>query len=171
MKLKYLLLFLCLAGCTKKVVVKPAILPEPPELELVQEVFVPQPDPLPKIDPVELYAEPDRGPFDDIDNIYFEFDTEALSTPQKMKVETVARALIKHPQFKALLIGAACPIGENEYNLALGLRRSESVQDYLVYLGIPGERIKSISIGEKDLVTEFPEEYWKNRRVMLKAIK
>jgi peptidoglycan-associated lipoprotein len=56
--------------------------------------------------------------------------------------------------------------GTAEYNLALGERRATSARTYLVSLGIPGDRIRTVSYGK-----EFPfdpahtDEAWaKNRR-------
>ena len=56
--------------------------------------------------------------------------------------------------------------GTNEYNLALGDRRSRAVRDYLVALGIGSNRIETISYGEeKPVCAEKTEECWaKNRR-------
>ena len=56
--------------------------------------------------------------------------------------------------------------GTVEYNLALGERRSRADYDYLVSLGVPADRLKTVSYGK-----EFPvcaastEDCWqKNRR-------
>jgi peptidoglycan-associated lipoprotein len=39
--------------------------------------------------------------------------------------------------------------GTREYNLALGERRANSVRDYMIALGISGDRVKTISYGEE----------------------
>jgi peptidoglycan-associated lipoprotein len=56
--------------------------------------------------------------------------------------------------------------GTNEYNLALGERRANSVKNYLTSLGINASRIVTISYGEeKPLDPKQDEEAWaKNRR-------
>ncbi len=56
--------------------------------------------------------------------------------------------------------------GTNEYNLALGQNRSNAAVDYLVSLGVPGSRFKTISYGEeKPFCRESTESCWqKNRR-------
>jgi peptidoglycan-associated lipoprotein len=53
-----------------------------------------------------------------------------------------------------------------EYNLALGAKRAKSVKDYLVTLGIPSDRLSTISYGEElPLCHEENESCWqKNRR-------
>jgi hypothetical protein len=57
--------------------------------------------------------------------------------------------------------------GTVEYNLALGARRAKAVKDYLVTLGISGERLSTISYGEElPLCREQNEScYARNRRV------
>ena len=56
--------------------------------------------------------------------------------------------------------------GTNEYNLALGERRAMAAYNYLVTLGVPGDRLSTISYGEEMPVDPgHNEEAWaKNRR-------
>ena len=57
--------------------------------------------------------------------------------------------------------------GTEEYNLALGERRANSVKRYLESLGVPGSRIDTVSFGEADpAVPGHDESAWRwNRRV------
>ena len=56
--------------------------------------------------------------------------------------------------------------GSAEYNLGLGDRRGQSAKDFLVQLGVPAERLRTISYGkERPVCTEATEACWqKNRR-------
>ncbi|NIS71529.1 MAG: OmpA family protein, partial [Proteobacteria bacterium] len=56
--------------------------------------------------------------------------------------------------------------GTNEYNLALGERRAMSARNYLMSLGIPRNRLSTISYGEEMPVdSQHNEDAWaKNRR-------
>ena len=55
--------------------------------------------------------------------------------------------------------------GSSEYNLALGTRRGEAVKQYLVELGIPGNRINVITKGkEQPFCTEESESCWQQNR-------
>ncbi len=67
---------------------------------------------------------------------------------------------------KVTVEGHADARGTNEYNLALGERRAAAVKDYLVSLGIAGDRILAISKGEEEpLCREMTEAcYTMNRR-------
>ena len=55
--------------------------------------------------------------------------------------------------------------GSAEYNLGLGDRRSTSAKDFLVQLGVPGDKLKTISYGkERPVCTESNEECWQRNR-------
>jgi len=56
--------------------------------------------------------------------------------------------------------------GSAEYNLALGDRRATAAKDFLTQLGVPADKLKTISYGkERPQCTEHNEECWqKNRR-------
>ncbi len=56
--------------------------------------------------------------------------------------------------------------GSAEYNLGLGDRRSSSTKDFLVQLGVPADRLKTVSYGkERPQCSDASESCWqKNRR-------
>ena len=61
--------------------------------------------------------------------------------------------------------------GSAEYNLGLGDRRSTAARDFLVQLGVPADRLKTVSYGkERQQCTEANEGCWqKNRRAHFSA--
>lgn len=56
--------------------------------------------------------------------------------------------------------------GSAEYNLGLGDRRSSSTKDFLVQLGVPADRLKTVSYGKERPQCQDADEscYQKNRR-------
>ena len=56
--------------------------------------------------------------------------------------------------------------GSAEYNLALGDKRAAAAKEFLVQLGVPGDKLKTISYGkERPQCTDHDESCWqKNRR-------
>jgi peptidoglycan-associated lipoprotein len=60
--------------------------------------------------------------------------------------------------------------GTVEYNLALGERRAQSAMDYLVSLGVPANRLRTISYGkDRPVCTDSNESCWqRNRRAHLR---
>lgn len=100
--------------------------------------------------------------------IYFDFDKSELRADAMETLKANAELMKKYPDtnFLIQIAGHCDERGTQEYNLALGERRALAVRDYLRSLGIPGDRLVTISYGE-----EFPadpghdEAAWgKNRR-------
>jgi len=56
--------------------------------------------------------------------------------------------------------------GTEEYNMALGEKRAMAAKNYLVSLGVPAERLRTVSYGKtQPLVKGVDEEsYFMNRR-------
>ena len=73
----------------------------------------------------------------------------------------------KDSSFKIKLEGNCDELGSDEYNYALGLKRTGSVKSDLINKGINADRIIAISYGESNpLCKEQTTECWtKNRRV------
>jgi peptidoglycan-associated lipoprotein len=142
---------LTLLGCAKKVVKKEEPIPPPVEEE---EGKVPE-QPI----KTEQYLK----------TIYFEFDRSDIRSGDAKILEGNAQQLKNNSNVNVTIEGHCCPIGTSEYNMALGWRRANSAQDYLVKLGISKNRISTISYGEEKLVTTIEAEYWKDRRCEFKT--
>ena len=98
--------------------------------------------------------------------IFFDYDRAQL-TPQAMHtLKKNARWIRKFPNAFLVIQGHCDERGTEEYNLALGDRRSQATQDYLVQLGISPAQLISISYGEeKPFAQGHDENAWRlNRR-------
>jgi peptidoglycan-associated lipoprotein len=99
-------------------------------------------------------------------DVPFDFDSAVLLESARPILDRTAEWLRSYPTVTLLVEGHCDERGTVEYNLALGERRSMAAFNYLVSLGIPASRLKTISYGK-----EFPldpghtEEAWaRNRR-------
>jgi len=81
-------------------------------------------------------------------NIYFDFDKSNLGPEAQETLKKKASFLRNNPSFSLFIAGNCDNRGTEEYNLALGERRADSAKQYLIALGISGDRIKTISYGE-----------------------
>jgi peptidoglycan-associated lipoprotein len=55
--------------------------------------------------------------------------------------------------------------GSAEYNLGLGDRRATSAKDFLVQLGVPADKVSSISYGkDRPVCTDATEECYQRNR-------
>ncbi len=89
-----------------------------------------------------------RSEFENED-IYFSFDSAALSRTAQEKLRKKARWMKQYPTVSAVIEGHCDERGTSEYNLALGDRRAESAKAYMVNLGISPARLVTISYGEE----------------------
>ncbi len=80
--------------------------------------------------------------------VNFAFDSAALPSSSDATLQQMAEVAAAHPDQRIVLDGHADPIGNAPYNVALSLRRAESVRDALVKLGVDGERIVISAYGE-----------------------
>ena len=105
-----------------------------------------------------------QGPLDDVS---FDFDSSDLSSRAREVLDVNSQWLRSNAKAKVEIEGHTDSRGTVEYNLALGARRASSVRDYLVSLGIPAERLSTISYGkELQVCQEETESCWaRNRRV------
>jgi len=99
-------------------------------------------------------------------DVYFEFDKATLTPGAR-------EALVKNGEWLRInrdvvitIEGHCDERGTNEYNLALGDRRAETVKIFLADLGIQAGRLKTVSYGEeKPVDPAHAESAWaKNRR-------
>jgi peptidoglycan-associated lipoprotein len=83
--------------------------------------------------------------------VFFELDASDLDDMGRATAQTNADLLKKYPTWVVTVEGHCDERGTAEYNLALGERRAVAVKTYLVSLGIPPDRIRTVSYGK-----EFP---------------
>jgi len=99
-------------------------------------------------------------------DIHFDFDKYDIRPGDAEILKGNATLLAKNSTVKIQIEGHCDERGTIEYNLALGERRANSAKKYLISLGMPADRISTISYGkEKPLDSGHNEEAWaKNRR-------
>jgi peptidoglycan-associated lipoprotein len=98
-------------------------------------------------------------------SVYFPFDVSAVQEDDKPIVEAHGKYLSEHPDRKVRVEGNCDERGSNEYNLALGQRRAESVKKMMILSGAQASQIETVSYGEeKPVCTEHNEACWKQNR-------
>ncbi|MCB2218206.1 OmpA family protein [Desulfofustis glycolicus] len=97
--------------------------------------------------------------------VYFDFDSSDIRQDQVSRIQVNAD-FMKGDDGTVRIEGNCDPRGTNEYNMALGERRALSAKKYLVNLGVPEERLTTISYGEERLLVHGQDElsYAQNRR-------
>jgi peptidoglycan-associated lipoprotein len=103
------------------------------------------------------------GPLKDIG---FNFDSAELSEGARNTLKANADWLKGNPAARVQIEGHCDERGAADYNMALGAKRAQAAMDYLATLGIPNNRLSTISYGEEiPVCKEKTEDCWaKNRR-------
>jgi len=101
-----------------------------------------------------------------INDVFFDYDKSNIRADQASTTQHDAAFLQQHPSIKVLVEGHCDDRGSEEYNLALGTSRAESVKQSLVQQGISADRVKTVSYGkEKPFCSQDNEQCWQQNRV------
>ncbi|MBC6437084.1 MAG: peptidoglycan-associated lipoprotein Pal [Rhodobacteraceae bacterium] len=100
------------------------------------------------------------------DRVFFAVDQSTLSPGAVTTLDGQAQWLMANPEYIALIEGHADERGTREYNLALGARRANVVEEYLISRGVAANRLRTISYGKERPVEICSDEscYRQNRR-------
>lgn len=172
-----MLISLAIVACggKKPPVARPA---PPPATASGSTATRPPSPPEPVAEPTIVPAEPLRderinaSSLDDLNRnsplkpAFFELDSSELSAEAQRALTDNATLMKSNPAWTVSIEGHCDERGTPEYNLALGERRAIAARAYLISLGIPESRLRTVSYGK-----EFPFDpghddaaYSKNRR-------
>ena len=98
--------------------------------------------------------------------MFFDHDSSTLAAEGRSTLERQAAWLNKYPNVAITIEGHCDETGTREYNLGLGERRAQAVKNYLVSLGVPADRLNTISYGKERpaVVGSDDDSFAKNRR-------
>jgi peptidoglycan-associated lipoprotein len=170
------LLLVAIGACAKKQ--PPVARPAPPPSSGSTGVPAPPLPPEPVSEPVPVPPMPidedeiGARSLDDLNRdsplqaIFYAYDASEITPDGQAALQANAALLRRYPSWQITIEGHCDERGTAEYNLALGERRALSARNYLISLGIPADRLRTVSYGK-----EFPfdpghdESAWaKNRR-------
>lgn len=167
------LLGLTAAAC-KRPVPAPAAIPPPPPAAPAPPPPPPPPPPAPRPPAPAPLTEEQIFSQKTVDQLnaerpladaLFDYDQANLRDDGRAVLSRNADYLKRWPSVRITVEGHADSRGTAEYNLALGGRRAASVKDYLVSLGINGDRMTTVSKGkEQPVCTEETEACWQQNR-------
>ncbi len=106
----------------------------------------------------------------DVQDAFFDYDKSDIRSDAREALTRDAAALkgilSDFPNALIVVEGHCDERGSAEYNLGLGDRRASAAKEFLQQLGVPADRLKTISYGkERPQCTEQDESCWqKNRR-------
>ncbi len=101
-----------------------------------------------------------------LQDVYYEFDSTNLRSDAEEILKQNAEWMKANPAARVEIEGHCDDIGSDEYNLALGAKRAQIAQDFLVSQGVSAQRLVTISYGKEAPACFEPSEECrvKNRR-------
>ncbi|MEO8052094.1 MAG: OmpA family protein [Acidobacteriota bacterium] len=132
----------------------------------------PPPPPLPpppKVSGIDMF----NSDIASAGEVLFDYDKSDIRDDARQVLthdaDALKRIFAADPSFTVVLEGHCDERGSAEYNLGLGDRRSTAAKDFLVQLGVPAEKVRTISYGkDRPICTDASEAcYQRNRRAHL----
>ena len=91
--------------------------------------------------------------------VYFDFDRASIKPEFQRILDKHAAFLVKNPSMKVTIEGHTDSRGTPEYNIALGERRAQSVETYLLNAGVSSSQVTVVSYGEEKPAVMGSTEY------------
>jgi peptidoglycan-associated lipoprotein len=110
-----------------------------------------------------------------IKDAYFSYDSSEIREDARATLQRNSDGFktifTKYPASTFIVEGHCDERGSAEYNLGLGERRANAAREFLVQLGVSGEKLRSVTYGkERPACSDATEECWqKNRRAHFAA--
>jgi peptidoglycan-associated lipoprotein len=105
----------------------------------------------------------------DLQDALYDYDSNNIRDDARVALtadaDSLKRILADFPNATINVEGHCDERGSAEYNLGLGDRRASSSRDFLVQLGVPANRLMTISYGkERPVCTESNDSCWQRNR-------
>jgi outer membrane protein OmpA-like peptidoglycan-associated protein len=126
-----------------------------------------------KVDKVDLDAADKKAIEEAFKFLEFESGKSTIKSTSVDGLDNVAEILVKHPEYRLLIVGHTDNVGNAAYNKALSLARAEAVKAYLVKKGIAANRfiVKGYGSERPAADNNTPEGRQANRRVEMTVVK
>jgi len=105
----------------------------------------------------------------EVGDIFFDYNSSEIREDARAKLQQNTEALKKlladFPNDSVQVQAHCDDRGSAEYNLGLGDRRGQSAREFLISLGVPGNRLRVVSFGkERPQCSEATESCWQSNR-------
>jgi peptidoglycan-associated lipoprotein len=132
-------------------------------------VSVTAPPPPPPPPPTKVRRSVSEWVAQEVQDALFDYDQSTIREDARAVLSRNAEVLkaifAENPEASISVEGHADERGSAEYNLGLADRRATAAKEFLVQLGVPGDRLKPVSYGnERPQCTESNEGCWQRNR-------
>lgn len=131
--------------------------------------------PPPPVQPAVVSKQTAQELIAQLQDLHFEYDKSDVRQEDQATLSSDANTLktifANFPNIVVTVEGHCDERGSAEYNIGLGDRRASATKDALISLGVPSDKLKTVSFGkERPLCTDATEDcYLQNRRAHFNA--
>ncbi len=130
--------------------------------EASARITVATPPPPPPPPPAESIEDLFRK---NVQDAFFDFDKSDVRSDAREALTKTGQFLRSYSQVRVTIEGHCDERGSTEYNLALGDKRAQAAKQFLISLGVPAERMDTVSYGkERPFCTTHDEDCWQQNR-------
>ena len=130
--------------------------------EATARITVATPPPPPPPPPAESIEDLFRK---NVQDAFFDFDKSDVRSDAREALTKTGQFLRSYSQVRVTIEGHCDERGSTEYNLALGDKRAQAAKQFLISLGVPAERMDTVSYGkERPFCTTHEEDCWQQNR-------
>jgi len=130
--------------------------------EATARITVATPPPPPPPPPAESIEDLFRK---NVQDAFFDFDKSDVRSDAREALTKTGQFLRSYSQVRVTIEGHCDERGSTEYNLALGDKRAQAAKQFLISLGVPAERMDTVSYGkERPFCTTHDEDCWQQNR-------
>ena len=143
------------------------------EIQLIPMPEVPQvaePEPAPKPMEVAKVSPPTPEIMETVlkplRDVYFDYDRFTIRPDAARVLKDNSKSLVAGLSDKNIVIEGHCDErGSSSYNMVLGERRAQAVKKYLIDLGVPADKVQTVSFGkERPFCMDQTDECWQENR-------
>jgi peptidoglycan-associated lipoprotein len=91
--------------------------------------------------------------------VFFPFESWEINADVRNRLDATAQWMNQFPKYGIRIEGHTDVRGTESYNMVLGAKRAHAVKEYFAHLGIPTQRLETVSYGKVLVVCDIDDEW------------
>lgn len=96
---------------------------------------------------------------DPFPTVFFRYESWEINADVRNRLEATAQWMNQFPKYSLQIEGHTDVRGTESYNMVLGAKRAHAVKEYFAHLGIPTQRLETVSYGKVFVVCDIDDEW------------
>lgn len=96
---------------------------------------------------------------DPFPTVFFRYESWEINADVRNRLEATAQWMNQFPKYSLQIEGHTDVRGTESYNMVLGAKRAHAVKEYFAHLGIPTQRLETVSYGKVLVVCDIDDEW------------